>query len=672
MDSALLTRKRPHRSAVACNLCRLRKVKCDGKSPCSYCFARGAECAFQERKRRYVNTTTMVSTVGTLSGQSSNGSSDTDSVECAVPEARSGDIIPASAGFGEVNRNTGGVEYYGPGGQSTLLDGRLSVVNYLHSPAGSSVKRTFVPPSSHPDSNSPFDMASKLPSLDVQKDCTRTYFRTVHVIYPLLSKAAFLDRAREIVWDCKARPARDRLVRSLKHFTSLYFTVLALGALLSDDFEPFVLECRISPHLFCKPNSGNQPKMAPKILPWALADTLFQAGQENLSDMFDSSSLENTQALFLMSVFCQMALKPHSSYIFSGLAVRTASAIGLYRQSRFNFPRDQNMTSATWWCIYAHEAELCASSGRDLWLKPQAEYAAPIRHPPADINDTPMGEQPQYLQALVSLGDIFRAISIYSHEHDSDRSQLEHTSTHLQQLLSQWRAALPETFSLKQQSLVESDLLFKRKFILQLRYDLAQLLLHRPFLVTSQQAHPAFLEHVRASSEAARSTITVLYDAYLHKPYLRTWWYNTTYTINAIMAILYVLLFGALPSEKEECFQSVRQGLEVLRAMDASPVSMRLATLVERLASVAARLDNSAQTEAFNHECGRLDGTQQDLRPIYDLFTVEGADLRPEDMLGGLLGPTFMDEFVELDQAGYFTDLTPSGIEELDTGNEAD
>jgi hypothetical protein len=40
--------------------------------------------------------------------------------------------------------------------------------------------------------------------------------------------------------------------------------------------------------------------MAPKLLPWALADTLFQAGQENLSDMFDSSSLENTQSLFLM------------------------------------------------------------------------------------------------------------------------------------------------------------------------------------------------------------------------------------------------------------------------------------------------------------------------------------------------------------------------------------
>lgn len=81
-------------------------------------------------------------------------------LEYAIPDAPSSYMISDSPGFGEVNTKTGGVEYYGPGGNYTFmrhlwrfalkhssptedqtreapgsLDSQLSVVNYFHTSA---------------------------------------------------------------------------------------------------------------------------------------------------------------------------------------------------------------------------------------------------------------------------------------------------------------------------------------------------------------------------------------------------------------------------------------------------------------------------------------------------------------------------------------------------------
>lgn len=40
------------KNTLACNACRVRKGKCDGKFPCSYCIAKNITCEFAERKKR--------------------------------------------------------------------------------------------------------------------------------------------------------------------------------------------------------------------------------------------------------------------------------------------------------------------------------------------------------------------------------------------------------------------------------------------------------------------------------------------------------------------------------------------------------------------------------------------------------------------------------------------
>lgn len=40
------------RNTNACDACRVRKRKCDGKAPCSYCVAKNQQCEFSERKKR--------------------------------------------------------------------------------------------------------------------------------------------------------------------------------------------------------------------------------------------------------------------------------------------------------------------------------------------------------------------------------------------------------------------------------------------------------------------------------------------------------------------------------------------------------------------------------------------------------------------------------------------
>jgi hypothetical protein len=49
------------------------------------------------------------------------------------------------------------------------------------------------------------------------------------------------------------------------------------------------------------------------------------------------------------SIYCQHALRPHASYMYSGMAVRTALAIGITSRYASNSEESQAASARTWW-----------------------------------------------------------------------------------------------------------------------------------------------------------------------------------------------------------------------------------------------------------------------------------------------------------------------------------
>lgn len=119
------------------------------------------------------------------------------------------------------------------------------------------------------------------------------------------------------------------------------------------------------------------------------------------------------------------------------------------------------------------------------------------------------------------------------------------------------------------------------------------------------------------------------------------------------MVMFYIILLRVLPDKQEETFRTINQDLELLRTMDMSPLSRRITSLVDRLASIATS-DTQSTAEASEHEpsIGTKSHHPEDAEvgspKIHDPFAGHRGDFRPKDMIDGLLNPTFTDTFTQL------------------------
>lgn len=97
-------------------------------------------------------------------------------------------------------------------------DDEEGLVSTLHNPAFSSASAEATP------SASKQDLAGQSASVSHCRLFVDSFFTTVHYIYPILAKPAFLEKC-ELIWAGR--------ISSLSHsFVALYYTILSLGALL--------------------------------------------------------------------------------------------------------------------------------------------------------------------------------------------------------------------------------------------------------------------------------------------------------------------------------------------------------------------------------------------------------------------------------------------------------
>lgn len=353
-----------------------------------------------------------------------------------------------------------------------------------------------------------------------------------------------------------------------------------------------------------------------------------------------------------------------------GQAVRTALAIGLTTESSIQSIQERKAIRRTWWCIYSHEIDMSCSAGRRDSLGKPYNYQIPmpaIEGMADSLLDHTFIEQKQVamVNEMVSFAAILRRVSrkLYHDSKNLTLLQKSVVATDLEVSLDAWKDQLPEWLQFDKTSLDNDEWATKQKLVLQLRYLNAKIVLHRPFLASSLNGDESDMSVHRTSClDAARSTITVMHNAFTHYFYFRTWWYNSTYTLYAGMIILYTIMLSRIEVTYDDLIKDVLKARDILQSMGATTVARRSADLLQEGLDVAKECIRRRQqpnptdqtmaqqpsqhnglwnSEANTDHIGR--NSNYDISR--DLFTLTGDVMYSEPLLASLIDSNLLQDF---------------------------
>lgn len=255
-----------------------------------------------------------------------------------------------SADLGEVNWHTGGSEFYGPSGTFYFLaklrshasseyppssqqhprpgsNATNSVVNLLHSSAYTTSPHTTrlgddtardEQQGTAPSIQSQIPQADDINSeseLEIQRECVRLYFTNGHCIHPVLDRASFITRCEKHIWfrgELDATMRNPLLEREERRFLPLFYVVLAIGAItagetsqLAEDWTVKFLQTKEANNAFG--NNTPYPPIRVTVL-------YFEKAKALMDNVFESTSFETVQTLFLMVCIANIPMYVVASY----------------------------------------------------------------------------------------------------------------------------------------------------------------------------------------------------------------------------------------------------------------------------------------------------------------------------------------------------------------------
>ncbi|KAH7074057.1 fungal-specific transcription factor domain-containing protein [Paraphoma chrysanthemicola] len=508
-------------------------------------------------------------------------------------------------------------------------------------------------PSDRPAPINPVQMSQRR----LEREYVRSYLNNLHHLHPMLDSPAFTARCEKEIWDAHNPLHRKK---RLRHFSALYNIVVAIGALVAGSYiaQDFGRDIKICMEALAQPQGSIQP-----LTSQALSKVYFRKSRQLLGDVFEVCSLESAQTLLLMSLYCQNSHKPHACYMYCGQAVRTALAIGLANESVSTPLETRKAARRTWWCIYSHEIDMSCSSGRKDSLGKPHNYHIPLPLIEDQKSTSPVPPETEnrsvaMTNEMVHFAAVLRRVSkeLYHNSKGLTLSQKYTVSHELDLLLDDWKARLPEWLDFERVSFREEEWSGKQKLVLHLRYLNAKILIHRPFLAASpSRAELQTSRHVALCLDAARETTRVLYDAYAHRHYFRTWWYNSTYTLYAGMIVLYVIMLGQTAVPSSVLLNDVVKAQDILQSMEEAPVARRSADLLREGFEVAQTCIQHRQNPSGLPETNRdrlqprLDtedmtvDTENNISSALFSWNVPGSDSGP--LLASIIDPNLLQDF---------------------------
>ena len=315
---------------------------------------------------------------------------------------------------------------------------------------------------------------TRMSNQDIERECIRLYFVNLHNVHPILDEAKFLERCEAEVWGNRAMDE----TQCHHAFLALFYALAAVGAIQAGEDAAFMRDTA-STRQAERYAGGNADGKAPAYPPLMLAKLFFERAKANLPDVFESCSLDTVQTLFFMvcsvpqlranvwltgfqAIFCQNALKPHSCYLYMGMAVRGSLAIGLPNYSGPDLVR----AATTWWGLYSLEIEMCATAGRESSLRDPRQYRIPLPHIAA-----PDDPKQMFQTKMIDLAHIVVELAAVTEDPDFGQKLGEKSAMCLEidAKLCSFKKALPPNLDWESSSLVEPEWVSKQKVVLRNR-----------------------------------------------------------------------------------------------------------------------------------------------------------------------------------------------------------
>ncbi|RYC90210.1 hypothetical protein BFJ63_vAg6920 [Fusarium oxysporum f. sp. narcissi] len=631
-------RPRRPRAARACDLCRSKKYKCDESYPCSYCQSRNVECVYKGQDMSRMRMTS--SYVRQLEEQVKSLSSIVENYEKAATDGPSnspeGIVTNASSlpiaqhptvmeafptpnsisswhtreqEVSGMNTHTRDVEFYGSSSSVALLshvrrtgeednddDDAGALLSSLHNPhfdASGSQDTQRGRRSTEESDHSPWYLQCR--------NFIDGFFSAIHYIHPILDKTSFVQR-------CESLWAGEGLEnKRITSFVALYYSILSIGALVGT----------------------REDELIDGMTNLAWSRKFFDRAKDCCNRLGMVTDLDMVQCYFILAKVCQNELHPHLSYMYVGLAIRTALAMGINREPGPNSKKPPSLLRAetrTWWGLYSLETEMSFAMGRPDTLG--ADLYHNRRFPRISNGqsetgiDSEMAEHPccAIIEHMVHFSKITRNICLSIYLPETTIPMMVAMAGQIERDLEAWTQKLPEAIRPMGSSTQVPSLrgvrdvqwVKRQRLVLNLRYHNLRILLFGSFLLRSTAQERATMSDTKVGIqkclESAKQTIETIYQTYQHSDFFRTWFYNTTYTVFAASIILVYMTQEAVESEMQPLLRLVDMAIEILMIMDECVVALQAAKLLQGAREKATQKSSSQAAAAVNPGTSWPDG----------------------------------------------------------------
>ncbi|KAB8263240.1 fungal-specific transcription factor domain-containing protein [Aspergillus pseudonomiae] len=658
---------RRSRVALACDICRLRKSRCDGTRPsCSACSRLGFECVyttpnhtqnviiqkeyFQALEDRVKSIEETLATMKDDLGSASTSSQISD--------------IEAKRAMNATNNTVRHIEldslidekepgFLGPSSNDYFL-------RFLCHAITLGKDMPIIPPSTiesnvdlyQPQYPTPASERIRpsavnifaLPSTNEMTELVQKFFFEIGILFPFIYPVTFLETYSHLLKNGCLSVSRKWLA-----LLNLIFAMVKLSVIPNQQFnETYV----------------------------AQADTCYQRALELYGEqIFNSESIGDVQFLLLLGQYLHGRHKPGQAWTVHTLAVKAAFKLGLHSQ---NALRDMPALAKegrkrTWYGCVMIDRVLSMTLGRpaaipDCYVKLELpanheciDTSTIMDNTTADLSVSCLNCTIALYKQLANIIDILFDHNLGSETSLSINEIISHISL-MEDNLCAWQISLPHGLTIlsaaglrdEQQEPITNAEFFSRKFsaMISLRYYSIRTLLHRPTLANMIQTNRHTVEKhgsrmlplgglhsLEICTESALATIDMIYEL-VHATDWRTklleaWWFSLHSVFNAALAVIGVLWLcksdNVLGLAMEQLATKARfypdRAIAVLsQLVPGDPVTERyrdiIQQLIELLNDPAANVyEGQGQGDMFQDQLISLhdqDSTAEILNPLSD------------------------------------------------------
>ncbi|VDC07913.1 unnamed protein product [Peniophora sp. CBMAI 1063] len=525
--------KRPRRNNHACEMCRKRKARCDGKQPgtdkCTNCSIYNRECTFTVMSRKYP------------SGYVEALETKLRKYEGLVQRILPGQDFTQEVGFKLTIDNwmlPGACGAPEPQNQSMFLaepgpPGGVAPGTSLSVMSAGSAPPTPMPDDEHSSDDDTRARAMKLLSLrkfNVPRPCllpsylgkssaTELFVKAFEMRNQLGHDLPRRDMPRSRPWwltffgtvqelDPLRFPDQDLMDELIEHyFTNInIFTPVLHRPTFDEDLRTFLhlrernFGCVVL--LVCA--LGSRFSSDPRVLVEG-DQTWYSAGWKWFiqTRIFDDANLLSTtwhlhvlQAACLATAYASDVSSIHA-WMLVGAGIRFAVDIGAHKQRAYGAKPalEDELYKRSFWTLVYFDRTLSANMGRPCSIQ---EEDFDLQMPLCCDDDyftghdaAPVGEQPSVLNYFIwslklsqiqglALRTVYASTKTRVHYGFQGEEWMARTVAHLDSLLNNWTDSLPD--HLRWDSARSDDVFFSQSAHLQMQYRMVQIMIHRPFI----------------------------------------------------------------------------------------------------------------------------------------------------------------------------------------------